>query len=193
MEDYIDEDEAAGLEKRRFSKPAKRISIDPANLNYTDEDKVNRWDKARLSISAKRRSVDPGFLRNFRESPGGVSFDIDIEEFISIRKKSGFQEVKTSVSDDESEEIRPFHYFGIYGLDEHSFNDEDRPVVKFEDYEDLELTEDETDGYLTDRVIAACSSYLERNPITKRYALCKCDLKKKVTKNIYRICKVWSF
>lgn len=115
-------------------------------------------------------------LKDYHESAGGISYELSTTEF-KLEPESRDEDVTPE------EEIRPFNYWGVYGLDEESFFD-DSPVVRFNEYRDLELTEEESDGYLTDRIIAACSSHLDKNPITRRYVLCKCDLKNKRLKNI---------
>lgn len=57
----------------------------------------------------------------------------------------------------------------------------ERQVVKFTKYEKLELNETEQKGILTDKIIASCSSYLDRNPVTNEYTLCKLELPRKVS------------
>lgn len=66
--------------------------------------------------------------------------------------------------------------WGLNALEEVPWNDDDKPVVRFQI--DLQnLTQEEENGLLTDRIIASCSSYLDRCPTTGSYVLCKCDLK----------------
>lgn len=74
--------------------------------------------------------------------------------------------------------------WGTYGINEQIWCDKYRPVVKFKTYEDLILTDLEKTGYLSDRIIASCSSYLENCPVIKQLVLCKCVLNDKVSFNL---------
>ncbi|XP_044760446.1 leucine-rich repeat and guanylate kinase domain-containing protein-like isoform X2 [Coccinella septempunctata] len=74
--------------------------------------------------------------------------------------------------------------WGSHAYEYSAWDDGERPTVKLVSYNNLELTEDEEDGILSDRVIAACSSYLDRAPETEEYVLCKCIL---ANKGIYVI------
>lgn len=60
------------------------------------------------------------------------------------------------------------------------WSDSDKEFVKFHKYEELSLNSTEKEGYLTDRIIASCSSRLEMCPETKQLALCKLELPNKV-------------
>ncbi|KAL3273826.1 hypothetical protein HHI36_015254 [Cryptolaemus montrouzieri] len=59
------------------------------------------------------------------------------------------------------------------------WDDAERYTVRSRRYQDLDLTEDEENGILSQRVIAVCSSYLDRSPETEQYVLCKCVLSDK--------------
>ncbi|KAB0804889.1 hypothetical protein PPYR_01859 [Photinus pyralis] len=74
--------------------------------------------------------------------------------------------------------------WGSHGLEEDPWNDKNKPYVKLTRYEDLELNEMEQQGVLTDRILAACSSYLDKSPETNGFVLCKANLSKKFLKDI---------
>ncbi|XP_074032753.1 uncharacterized protein isoform X2 [Leptinotarsa decemlineata] len=64
---------------------------------------------------------------------------------------------------------------GRYPKEEsNTWSDIKRPFVKLRKLEDLDLTEEEMNGILSDRMIAASLSYPEKPPETDRYVLCKC-------------------
>lgn len=109
-------------------------------------------------------------------------------------KKSDEQASKSESSDDEflvnwgAESTDPNIFFpvgwGSHGLEEDPWDDKNKPYVKLTHYEDLELNEIEQEGVLTDRILAACSSYLDKSPETNRFVLCKADLSKKFLTDI---------
>lgn len=72
--------------------------------------------------------------------------------------------------------------WGTYGIEENPWDDEEKPFVRFKEYGDLKLTPQEKSGILTERIIASCSSYLDKCPLTGKYVLCKCNLAQKVSK-----------
>ncbi|KAF5293774.1 hypothetical protein FQA39_LY03259 [Lamprigera yunnana] len=69
--------------------------------------------------------------------------------------------------------------WGLRGIEENAWDDKVEPVVKFKKYNDLELNDLELRGVLSDRIIAASSSYLDRSPETGNFVLCKADLSSK--------------
>lgn len=52
--------------------------------------------------------------------------------------------------------------------------------MQFRKYDEIELNKVEHRGVLTDRLIAACSSYLDKSPETEKFVFCKLVLSKKV-------------
>ncbi|KAK4874720.1 hypothetical protein RN001_014080 [Aquatica leii] len=69
--------------------------------------------------------------------------------------------------------------WGTQGLEEHPWDDTKRPVVTFRNYKDLELNQSESGGVLSDRIMASCSTYLDKSPESGKYVLCKMVLSKK--------------
>lgn len=65
--------------------------------------------------------------------------------------------------------------------------DQRKPTVRMIDYSKLKLTESEKEGILSDRIIASCSSYLDKTPYINKYAMCKCVLNNKV-RNFSLLC-----
>nr|XP_022916432.1 leucine-rich repeat and guanylate kinase domain-containing protein-like [Onthophagus taurus] len=74
--------------------------------------------------------------------------------------------------------------WGLYGLEENPWCDESKPFVKIRTFEELELNEDEKNGILSERMVACCSSYMDRSPIVGKYVLCKTDLSEKSLEDI---------
>lgn len=112
-----------------------------------------------------------------KEAQGGISFEIAIayaeKQPIRIRKRSGSARK-------QEEEFDDFPYWGMYGRDEHTLARPCWPVFRAKNYRDLQLTDREKKGVLTHRIIASCSSCIDKNPITKQFILAKCDLSFKV-------------
>ncbi|CAG2065291.1 unnamed protein product [Timema podura] len=59
------------------------------------------------------------------------------------------------------------------------WNDDDLPIEQLVHYQDLELTKEEMEGILTERIIATCSSLLVPCPGTTKYVLGKLVLQNK--------------
>lgn len=70
--------------------------------------------------------------------------------------------------------------WGKHAIEMYPWSDSDRPVTRFTRYEYIRFNTTEEKGILTDRIIASCSSYLDKSPETNEYALCKCQLSRKV-------------
>ncbi|CAH1117502.1 unnamed protein product [Phaedon cochleariae] len=78
------------------------------------------------------------------------------------------------------EELRSVSgYWGVHDIDKNPWNDDARPYIKLNNFKDLQFTEEESTGKLTERMVAACLSFLEKSPVIFNFALCKCVLSKK--------------
>lgn len=60
------------------------------------------------------------------------------------------------------------------------WDESDKPIERLLSYADLSLTKEEENGLLTDRIIAACSSYLTETPENKCHVVAKVSLNNKV-------------
>lgn len=65
-----------------------------------------------------------------------------------------------------------------------AWDDNDKAFEKLLQYAELELTEEEENGLLTDRIVAACCSYLTQTPGSKDYVVAKVVLNNKNLSNI---------
>ncbi|GLV34893.1 uncharacterized protein CBL_09373 [Carabus blaptoides fortunei] len=75
--------------------------------------------------------------------------------------------------------------FGIFcstpgiALEDDPWTNYERPFVNLINYDEFELNDEEKSGYLSQRIVGSCSSYLDKCPVTRKYALCKCVLTQK--------------
>lgn len=87
------------------------------------------------------------------------------------------------IESDEENIINKFEgigNWGTLGIDDDPWDNNQRPFVNLIKYDELELADEEKSGYLSQRIVASCSSYLDKCPVTRKYALCKCVLTQKV-------------
>lgn len=94
---------------------------------------------------------------------------------------------QTSIESDEGDEDEDayidktiFGEWGFHCLLRRPWADIDKPTVRVLDYYKLRLNDEEDKGVLTDRIVASCSSYLDRSPYVKKYVMAKCVLSHKV-------------
>lgn len=103
---------------------------------------------------------------------------------------------ESSVNSEESEEIYVdqaiFNEWGCHYSCKQPWNDIAKPTVKIFDYSKLKLNEAENDGILSDRIVASCSSYLDKSPYVNKLVMCKCVLASKVKPQAVDISKAFS-
>lgn len=75
-----------------------------------------------------------------------------------------------------------FSEWGCYFQYKEPFRDADKPATKLLDYSKFVLNEVESEGILTDRIVASGLSYLDKSPYINKYVMCKCVLADKVNK-----------
>lgn len=73
-----------------------------------------------------------------------------------------------------------FGSWGCHYLLRQPWTEISKPTVKVFDYAKLKLTDTEKQGILSDRIVASCSSCLDKSPYVKKYVMCKCVLTNKV-------------
>ncbi|KAI4456386.1 guanylate kinase-related [Holotrichia oblita] len=141
-------------------------------------------------LSQKVRHKPP--KQDSSDHPGG---NTSCEVLITETNLDEVDEIGPEAQKDVSETSSEASYFswpeveipgswGTYGIEENPWDDDDKPFVRFRDYNDLKLTRQEKSGVLTERIIACCSSYLDKCPQTGKYVLCKCNLAQKGLNNI---------
>lgn len=99
------------------------------------------------------------------------------EELGAEEKKSEF--TVSLWTTEESSEVKSIESWDI-PQGSVAWNDNDKPIQKLLQYAELDLTEEEENGLLTDRIVAACCSYLTKLPDSKECVVAKVVLDNKV-------------
>ncbi|CAH0563991.1 unnamed protein product [Brassicogethes aeneus] len=66
--------------------------------------------------------------------------------------------------------------WGVHLADECLWASDKKPFTVYRDKKKIELDEYEEQGFLSDRLLACCTTYFDKSPEVQHYALCKCDL-----------------
>ncbi|GJQ80075.1 hypothetical protein Trydic_g19359 [Trypoxylus dichotomus] len=157
------------------------LTADSSVYTVTSED--SHMEEIPNEIILMNKETPPKEPRSSCMSEADSSCDVNVAD----SKKTSTEYISEEESDGSDISWPDFEIpgtWGTYGLEDDPWNDNDKPCVHFKNYEDLELTPTEVSGVLTERIIASCSSYLDRCPQTGKYVLCKCILRQKNLSNI---------
>lgn len=104
----------------------------------------------------------------------------DDDDYDDDSSADSMESNKSESSDDIYVDKTFFREWGCHYSLRQPWNDADQPAVKIFDYSKLSLNEVERRGVLSDRIVASCSSYLDKSPYINKFVMCKCALANKV-------------